>query len=190
MIMSTIFSGTGKTYLVKKLAEDLRKCNVEPKGFYTEELQNSNHTKVGFDIVTFDGMRGTLARSLKKASFHLDFKRVNRLSKYKLYVGEFEKVTDPVLSRTERVFLIDEVGKMEIFSANFASNIHRILDDVEQGHTKLVATVPILNKQRPLLIVERLKALDRCVQYEVTKENRETIYPKILETVKIMLNIP
>lgn len=184
------FPGTGKTTLIKKLAEDVRKNNIEPKGFYTEELQNSSHTRLGFDIVSFDGMRGMLARSLKKASFHLDFKRVNKLGKYRVHVEDFDRITSPILAKTERFFLIDEIGKMELFSTKFTLNINRIAQDIENGDTKLVATVPLLNKRPSFFIVERLKALDNCVQYEITKENRDTIYPKILESVKIMLDIP
>lgn len=181
--------GTGKTTLIRKIAEDIRKEKIEPKGFYTEELQNSSHTRVGFDIVTFDGMRGMLARSLKKASFHLDFKRVNKLGKYRVHVEEFDRITSPILEKKERFFLIDEIGKMELFSTKFTLNINRIAQDIENGDTKLVATVPLLNKRPSFFIVERLKALDNCVQYEITKENRDTIYPTILESVKIMLGV-
>lgn len=144
---------------------------------------------MGFDIVTFDGMRGMLARSLKKASFHLDFKRVNKLGKYKVHVEDFDRVTSSILGKTERIFLIDEIGKMELFSSKFTLNINRMAQDIEKGKTKLIATVPLLNKRPSFFIVERLKELDHCVQYEVTKENRDTIYPTIWESVKIMMDI-
>jgi nucleoside-triphosphatase THEP1 len=42
--------------------EDLKKLSIEVKGFYTEEVRDDKHERIGFDIFSFDGARGLLAR--------------------------------------------------------------------------------------------------------------------------------
>ena len=53
--------GVGKTTLVMQAVEQLKASGVEVKGFYTEEVRDGGR-RVGFDVVTMDGMRGPLAR--------------------------------------------------------------------------------------------------------------------------------
>lgn len=50
---------TGKTTLVKRLVESLRR--VRAGGFYTEEITRNN-IRQGFKIVTLDGKEGILAK--------------------------------------------------------------------------------------------------------------------------------
>lgn len=57
----SIFSGVGKTTLVKKVCDKLEEMNFECQGFYTEEIREDGQ-RVGFDVVTLDGKRGPLAR--------------------------------------------------------------------------------------------------------------------------------
>lgn len=54
----------GKTTLIKKLIQDLKKLQLVPKmqGFFTEETTNSAGFRTGFDVVDFDGNRIPLAR--------------------------------------------------------------------------------------------------------------------------------
>lgn len=53
----------GKTTLCKKVYEALSDKGLQIRGFYTEEVRNSQKTgRLGFDVVTLDGKRGPLAR--------------------------------------------------------------------------------------------------------------------------------
>lgn len=54
---------SGKTTMVRKLIRDLKNYSVKSKlqGFYTEEARDATGFRNGFDVVTLDGRRGTLA---------------------------------------------------------------------------------------------------------------------------------
>jgi nucleoside-triphosphatase len=57
-ILVTGLPGSGKTTLIRKLAEKLRK--YDPAGFYTEEIR-PHGTRKGFKLTSLDGkMTGTL----------------------------------------------------------------------------------------------------------------------------------
>jgi len=53
-------TGIGKTTLVRKVCDLLRKKEVLTRGFYTEERRVSGKRK-GFDVITMNGRRGPLA---------------------------------------------------------------------------------------------------------------------------------
>jgi nucleoside-triphosphatase THEP1 len=55
--------GSGKTTIIKKLVEDLNKLSFQANGFYTEEVRDGKHERLGFDIFAFNGAQGILARS-------------------------------------------------------------------------------------------------------------------------------
>jgi nucleoside-triphosphatase len=65
--------GVGKTTLVKKVCDQLEDEKWECQGFYTEERREDGQ-RVGFDVVTFDGKRGTLARVVDRLVFTLGLK--------------------------------------------------------------------------------------------------------------------
>ncbi|KAJ1153618.1 hypothetical protein NDU88_006377, partial [Pleurodeles waltl] len=51
----------GKTTLVQKTVESLKSSAIPVVGFYTEEVRQSGK-RIGFDVVTLSGRRGTLSR--------------------------------------------------------------------------------------------------------------------------------
>lgn len=54
--------GIGKTTLVRKVVDELLKRKLEVFGFYTEEVRDPSVGKrTGFQVVTLEGQRGTLA---------------------------------------------------------------------------------------------------------------------------------
>ena len=58
--------GVGKTTLIRKVSAALQENGIDLHGFYTEEVRSSagrgGGPRIGFDVVTFDGKRGPLAR--------------------------------------------------------------------------------------------------------------------------------
>lgn len=55
--------GCGKTTIIKKIVEDLRKRNVaNVVGFYTQEVRGDDGERIGFDIHLLDGRTQILAR--------------------------------------------------------------------------------------------------------------------------------
>jgi nucleoside-triphosphatase len=63
-ILLTGMPGCGKTTMVKKVVDELKKKQIVKciQGFYTEECRNTQNERIGFDVVSLDGKRGALAR--------------------------------------------------------------------------------------------------------------------------------
>lgn len=55
--------GCGKTTLIKKVVEELKKSKVANiVGFYTDEVRDESGNRIGFDIHLLNGKSGVLAR--------------------------------------------------------------------------------------------------------------------------------
>jgi len=118
-ILITGSPGVGKTTLIKRVLKELR-CDAS--GFYTEEMREGGIRK-GFKIITLDGKEGVLA--------HVGIKSPFRVSKYGVDVNEFERVGVSALEdaiRGGKVIVIDEIGKMELFSQRFKGAVKAALD--------------------------------------------------------------
>ncbi|XP_008809108.2 cancer-related nucleoside-triphosphatase homolog isoform X2 [Phoenix dactylifera] len=131
--------GIGKTTLVMRVLESLKTSHphLNIRGFYTREVREASE-RVGFEVVTLDGRRGTLASStvLSAESF-----RWPSVGKYKVDVASFESLALPELQVKEGtdLFIIDEVGKMELFSSSFFPAVLKILE----SNIPILASIPI-----------------------------------------------
>ncbi|WP_230398623.1 molybdopterin-guanine dinucleotide biosynthesis protein MobB [Novisyntrophococcus fermenticellae] len=82
--------------------------------------------------------------------------------------------------KTDDWMLMDEIGKFEQEAAGFQRMIFRCLD-------KKPAVLGVLQKvESP--VIEEVKARGDVMVFEVTKENREEIYQKVLEVCKEKLH--
>jgi nucleoside-triphosphatase len=112
--------GTGKTRLIKEAVSGL---GDSAGGFYTEEIRSSEGNRLGFRLVTLDGQRIELA--------HIKFKSQQRVGKYGVSVQAMDSVGVPALEEALRdcdVVVVDEIGKMELFSKNFKDAVIKLLD--------------------------------------------------------------
>ena len=157
-IVVTGAPGTGKTTLVKRL---FRLYPERFKGFWTEEIREKGR-RTGFRIVRTDGKMGILSR--------IDIERPYRVGKYRVNVDEFEKLVIPFLVPDERIILIDEIGKMELFSKRFVE----IVEELLFGETSVIATIP-LKDVHP--VVRRIRKKYNPI--EITLDNREMVFGKI-----------
>jgi nucleoside-triphosphatase len=119
--------GAGKTTAIARLSEILRDAGVPITGFLTKEMRESGR-RVGFEIETFAGERGVLAR--------VDIKGSPRVSRYGVDLEEFERLALPALEG-KGVALIDELGKMELASERFTEAVRELLESA----APIVATV-------------------------------------------------
>ncbi len=167
--------GIGKTTLIKKMVEKLRDRAV---GFWTEEVRDRKTKKrTGFKVITTEG-RQTLFASKTFTSKHL-------VGSYGVNVKRFEDVVLPLLEKARKedrgkVIIIDEIGKMELFSKRFRDLVREIVYDPK---TTVVATIPIRDVH-PL--VREIRRLPGAVLIELTKSNREGMEEEIL---KLLINI-
>lgn len=91
-------------------------------GFFTEEIR-SGGTRLGFRLVTLDGDSVVLA--------HVDIHSRYRVSKYGVDIDNLDRIGVSALYQAagERdLVVIDEIGKMELFSANFREAVVQIID--------------------------------------------------------------
>lgn len=155
--------GTGKTTIVKRL------FSLRPDiftGFWTEEMREGKR-RVGFKIVRTDGKSGILS--------HVDIKSSMKVGKYSVNLEEFERLVLPVLRKASKIILIDEIGKMELFSKKFQDAVEKL---VFYENVKMIATIP-LKDVHPL--VRRIRKKFNPV--ELTMTNREKVFEDIEKVV-------
>jgi len=111
--------GTGKTSIIKQAVAGMKS---KAGGFYTEEIR-SRGVREGFRLVTLDGRRAILA--------HIDIHSQYRVSKYGVDIDSLDRVGVSALRQAAEecdLVVIDEIGKMELFSANFREAVLHIID--------------------------------------------------------------
>ncbi|XP_044865038.1 cancer-related nucleoside-triphosphatase isoform X2 [Mauremys mutica] len=176
-------SGIGKTTLIKKATEALKSSGVPIDGFYTEEVREGGR-RIGFDVVTLSGRRGTLSRLGSDSS---TARCEYRVGQYIVDLVSFEHLVLPVLRNVDlgsdtgkKVHVIDEVGKMELFSQSFIQAVRQTLT---ASGTTILGTIPI-PKGKPLGLVEEIRSRKDIKVFNVTKENRDNILQDIVTTVQ------
>ncbi|KAJ6774760.1 CANCER-RELATED NUCLEOSIDE-TRIPHOSPHATASE [Salix purpurea] len=131
--------GAGKTTLIMRVLETLKTSNPSLKiqGFYTREIREGIE-RVGFEVVTLDGRKAPLASTIISTP---ESTRWPTVGKYKVDIASFEAVALPELQIKEDtdLFIIDEVGKMELFSSSFFPAVVKVLE----SNIPLFASIPI-----------------------------------------------
>uniref|UniRef100_A0A3P9JUD8 Nucleoside-triphosphatase, cancer-related n=1 Tax=Oryzias latipes TaxID=8090 RepID=A0A3P9JUD8_ORYLA len=174
--------GVGKTTLVQKACEALSSSGVGVEGFYTEEVREGGR-RVGFDVVTLAGERGLLSRIRGGAAASHS---KHTVGPYAVDLPSFERVALPLFrnlrsagSSSTKVFVIDEIGKMELFSQSFVRAVSQTLD----SPCVILGTIPV-PKGRPLGLVEEVRSRRDVKVFHVSKENRDALLPDILAALQ------
>jgi len=155
----------GKTTVIKKVAQIL--ADREVRGFYTEEIR-AGRQRQGFKIVTLDGAEGLLA--------HVDFPGPPRVSRYGVDVAGFEALVLPCLrGEGASLVLIDEIGKMECFSAAFVERVRTLLE----SETPVLAAIARSGGG----FIAEVKRREDVEIIEVTRANRNELPRRIVEKV-------
>ena len=166
-ILLTGKPGVGKTTVIKKIVPLL---GVDAGGFYTEEIRVMDR-RMGFRIVTLDGKDGILA--------HVDCNSNYKVGKYRVDLDSFESVAIPTLEKSmqdKSIIVIDEIGKMELFSMKFKELVSNILD----GEKSLLSVI----KENGDVFTENIKKRGDVTMITVNYENREGLLEKILGLLK------
>ncbi|KAH9519611.1 hypothetical protein Btru_003135 [Bulinus truncatus] len=194
-ILLTGIPGVGKTTLIKRIYEELLKNGIHCSGFFTEEIRSKGH-RTGFDVITTENNRGQLARVSTGNSFEdapRSKQKTFRVGQYSVDVQSFEMTALPVLHYPTKekedcklLYIIDEIGKMELFSQNFIQTVQNLMS---QPNVILIATIPV-PKGKPLPIVEELRNSASSQVFQITYQNRDNILSDILATVYSCFNTP
>ncbi|CAH1790759.1 unnamed protein product [Owenia fusiformis] len=170
--------GMGKTTVVRKVVEQLVKEDLPIQGFYTEELRKDGK-RIGFDCVsvTDTDNREPLARVAEGRPKKMS------VGNYNVDIESFEKIAFPSLSHEKGqvmpIWIIDEVGKMEMFSDNFTQTV---VDLVNAPNTTILAVVPV-PKGRPTPILDEIRQRKDVKSIWVSKLNRDNIIKDVTEAL-------
>lgn len=159
--------GIGKTTLIRAVLEKLDEGQCA--GFYTEEKRHRGQ-RIGFKIITLDGQEGTLASIGRKELM---------VGRYSIHLEEFEKLAlpqlDPELTPAD-LYVIDELGKMELFSQKFRNK----LIDLLARSSNFLATIAKKGKG----FIEQIKGRNDVELIEVTRANRDHLVEEITMRIK------
>ena len=115
----------------------------------TEEIRAKGR-RVGFTVETFEGERAVLA--------HVDQAGPPRVGRYGVDVAAFERVALPAIVAERDVFIVDELGKMELASEPFRAAVIELFErPVAIVATVQVARHPFTDALKRSRAVERVR---------------------------------
>jgi nucleoside-triphosphatase len=156
--------GVGKTTIIMKVLDGFR---GRAGGFYTKEIRKGN-LREGFQIRTLDGRDGILAHVSHSGPF--------RVGKYGVDVDAFDGIALPSLEKAleeDKLVVIDEIGKMELFSHRFRKLIDRFL----ASDKRILGVI----HQRVDPYTQRIRLWPTVKILTVTETSRDSLPSLILE---------
>lgn len=162
-ILITGKPGVGKTTVVQKIIERMGSLNMA--GFYTTEIRDKG-TRLGFELQGLNGKRRALA--------HVDIHSRQRVGKYAVDTDGFEDFLETLdlLNSKVELIVIDEIGKMELFSNRFRGLVRNALNSDKQ----MLATIPIKESE----FIREIKYRVDIRLFEVTYDNRDRLPDEIV----------
>jgi nucleoside-triphosphatase len=157
----------GKTTLIRDL---INGTSVPAGGFYTQEIR-SGAVRQGFRIITLDGRSAPLARK--------DIPSLLHVGKYGVDCTGLEEIGVPALKKAavnNCLVVIDEIGKMELFSDKFKETV---LEIIENGK-RVLGTIML--KSHPWS--DMLKKMPQVEVIALTRGNRDKVYGRVQEWIK------
>jgi nucleoside-triphosphatase len=172
-ILLTGRPGCGKTTVIRRTVELIgtEAC----VGFYTEEVRREGR-RVGFDVVTLDGRRGPLARAGASGP---------RVGRYGVDVESFERLgvgcLEAGLGTSGRVLVVDEIGKMELFSERFVD----LLENLFAGGGGPLILGSILSGRNA--VADRVRQGAGVELIQVTAANRDDLPTRLAQRIRALL---
>lgn len=155
--------GVGKTSLLKAI---LSRLSLSAGGFISEEIREGKE-RVGFSLKTLDGKAGILA--------HKNIPTTHRFGKYYINLDDLEKIAVQSIEEAiayKELIVIDEIGKMELFSPLFRQAVIRALDCSKP----LLATLHRGDDH----FLKSIRQREDTIVFWLTPNNREEVLEKIL----------
>lgn len=150
--------------MIRKIIQQLGSAG----GFFTQDFCQDNQ-RIGFRIVTLEGQEGILA---KKGLKHSKF----RLGKYGINPNDLEEIGVVAIKeavKTKEVVVIDEIGKMELFSKKFKVAVWQALESKK----KVLGTI----QQSDIPFLKQIKARQDTTILELKSDNQEDVLKKLKE---------
>ncbi len=160
----------GKTTILHRIVHELIKHGVHVGGFITPD-EKIHGTRTGFYVMDLesgriDALANTKADGPKVGKYHVDIKSFEDISLSSMKkIGKYD------------IYIIDEIGPMELKSKKFA----QMLDDA------LESTVPVVASLSAEFI-ETYSAQGEVL--EIRESNREVEYEELMNKIKAVLAQP
>ncbi len=159
---------TGKTTLISTI---ISKLNIDVIGFITLEIKENN-VRTGFTIETYSGIKKILASKKNIESRY-------RVGRYGVYLDNLNfvvsKLEKEINNKIPKLIVIDEIGKMELFSHSFKEFVIQALDQ-----NKVLGTIMLRDND----FTKKIKLRSDTKVFEINMQNREKITNKIEEIVR------
>ena len=156
----------GKSTLIEAV---VRLIDRPVRGFFTRETLDSRR-RTGFEIVTLDGLTGVLA--------HQNFRSRVRVGKYGVNLDDLERVAVSAMipSDPDEIVVIDEIGKMECFSALFRSTLLSTL----ASPNVVIGSIAFRGNS----FIEQIKKRPDVRLLQVTEQNRNSLAKSLADPIR------
>ena len=157
---------SGKTTVIQKV---IAKIGKDATGFYTQEIKKHGR-RLGFMMKTLDGKEGLLG--------HEDIRSPYHIRRYGVSIKNVESIAVPAITpqSEDAIIIIDEIGKMECFSAAFCEAALKALD----SPNRTLGTIAVGGTD----FIQSIKERNDIRIYEVTLQNRDQLPDQL---VKVLL---
>jgi len=162
-ILITGKPGCGKSTLILKLSDQFKNRRIS--GIITPEIRRGNQ-RYGFKIVDLLSQKEGIMASV-------DIQSEKRVSKYYVDVQVVDKIMNEFMGSYEQadIFMVDEIGKMELYSEKFKEVIQQILD----SNKPVIATIPLSKDP----FIEKIKKRKDSKVFYLEKRDWERVLSEI-----------
>jgi nucleoside-triphosphatase len=155
--------GVGKTTLIRKIVEQIQPVSMA--GFYTLEIKSRGY-RSGFELRGLKGERRILA--------HVGLESRHRVGKYGVDTPGFEVFLEKLglFNPNVQLIVIDEIGKMELFSKRFRTLVLEALGT----NKSLLATIALKGER----FIQKIRQRPDVNLLTVTHDNRDHLLSEII----------
>jgi nucleoside-triphosphatase len=154
---------SGKTTVIRKVMEQI---GGNATGFYTQEIKKRDR-RVGFMMKTLDGKEGLLGHEDVRSTYHI--------RRYGVSIENIESIAVPALTpqSEDMIIVIDEIGKMECFSAKFCEAALNAIN----APNRVVGTIAVGGTD----FIRSVKERNDITICEVTLHNRDRLPDQLIK---------